>query len=157
MATLNDDVKLALVRAQACFDTPSQAAEAVKQEFGIDVPRQQVAMYDPTKPSGRKLSKKLAEVFHATRKAFLEDISTIPIAQQSYRLRLLQRHVALADSRGNSAMVATLLEQAAKEIGGALTNRRELTGKGGGPIAQAVTAVTPEQLADAVRSVRDEY
>ena len=54
-------------------------------------------------------------------------------------------------------LVAQLLEQAAKETGGAFTNRRELTGKGGGPIASQITTVTPEELQAAVRSVREEF
>lgn len=134
MAVLKDPVKLSIVQALACFDTPTQVADHVKQEFGLVITRQQVAMYDPTKASGHNLSKKLREIFTATRAKFLEDISTIPIAQQAYRLRVLQRNLERADSRGNAAMVSTLLEQAAKELGGAFTNRRELTGKDGAPI-----------------------
>lgn len=155
MAALKDPVKLAIVQALACYDTPSQVVDLVKQEFGITLPRQQASMYDPTKPAGKKLSAKLRAVFEQTRKAFLEDVTTIPVAQQAYRLRLLQRNIERAETRGNSAMVAALLEQAAKEIGGAFTNRRELTGKGGGPIAQH--NVSPEELAAAVRSVRQEF
>ncbi|MFD2756734.1 DUF2280 domain-containing protein [Comamonas terrae] len=161
MAVLKDDVKLAIVQALACFDTPSQVAEQVKQEFGIVLARQQVAGYDPTKPSGKNLSQKLREVFSRTREAFLADISTIPIAQQAYRLRVLQRNLERADSRGNAAMVSTLLEQAAKELGGAFTNKRELTGKDGQPLAVASTnvhtAVTPEQLKEVVESVQAKF
>lgn len=157
MAALNDKVKLAIVQALACFDTPTQAAEVVKQEFGLEVPRQQVATYDPTKPAGKNLSKKLAEIFHATRKAFIEETARIPIAQPAFRLRVLQRMLATAEQRGNMALVAQLLEQAAKETGGAFTNRRELTGRDGGPIAQHTTTVTPEELAQAVRNVREEF
>jgi hypothetical protein len=155
MATLKDEVKLAIVQALACYDTPSQVAELVKLEFGITMPRQQVALYDPTKPAGKRLSLKLADLFHETRKAFLKDTASIPVAQQAYRLRVIQKEVERAQSRGNTAMVAQLLEQAAKESGGAFTNRRELTGAGGGPIAQH--NVTPEELAAAVRSVRQEF
>ena len=157
MAALNDEVKLAIVQALACFDTPSQVADQVKQEFGLVLARQQVAGYDPTKPSGKKLSKKLLEVFQATRQKFLDDVSTIPISNQSYRLRVLQRNLERADQRGNSAMVSTLLEQAAKELGGAFTNRRELTGKNGQPLAVATSNVTPEQLKDAVESVQAKF
>lgn len=155
MAILKDPVKLAIVRALACFDTPTQAAEAVKQEFGLTITRQQVAMYDPTKASGHNLSKKLRAIFESTRKAFLEEVATIPLAQQAFRLRALQKELERAQSRGNSALVLQVLEQAAKEFGGAYTNRRELTGKGGGPIAQH--NVTPAELAAAVRSVRDKF
>ena len=134
MAVLTEDVKLAIVRALACFDTPSQAADLVKQEFGVEVRRQQVAAYDPTKPAGRNLSQKLRAIFEVTREAFLEDVASIPITQQAYRMRVLQRLLVRAESRDNTAMVAQLLEQAAKEMGGAFTNRRELTGKEGKPL-----------------------
>jgi hypothetical protein len=157
MATLKDDVKLVIVQALACFDTPSQVAKFVKEEFSLDVPRQQVAMYDPTKSAGKGLSAKLTEIFNATRKAFLEEVPKVPIAQQAYRLRILQRLVERAEAKGNAPLVAQLLEQAAKELGGAMTNRRELTGKDGKPLAVAHTTVTKEELAEAVRSVREEF
>jgi hypothetical protein len=157
MAALKDNVKLAIVQALACYDTPSQVAEFVKQEFGLTVPRQQVAMYDPTKAAGRNLSEKLRQVFEATREAFLTDVASVPIAQQAFRLRVLQRSLEKAEASKNIPLVAQLLEQAAKEIGGALTNRRELTGKDGRPIAVAQASITKEELAEAVRSVREEF
>lgn len=157
MAVLTDEAKVTLVQALACYDTPTQAAEAVAQAHGIKIERMQAWKYDPTKPSGKNLSKKLVDLFHATRDAFLKDAAGIPIAQQAYRLRVLQKEVERAQARGNTAMVSQLLEQAAKETGGAFTNRREVTGKGGGPITQQVSSVTPEQLAEAVRSVREEF
>lgn len=134
MPQLSEPVKLAIVQALACFDTPSEVAAAVKEDFGVTVTRQQVAGYDPTKATCRGLAKKLRAVFEETRKAFLADVSTVPIAQQAVRLRALQREFERAKARGNSSMVAQLLEQAAKEVGGAMTNRRELTGKDGGPV-----------------------
>src|SRR3954452_10970604 len=44
---LTDDVKTFIVRTLAAFDTPSQVARLVKAEYGIDVSRQQVEVYDP--------------------------------------------------------------------------------------------------------------
>ena len=155
VAILTDNIKLAIVQALACFDTPSQVAEAVQQEFGIPVTRMQVALYDPTKPAGKKVSAKLKAIFEETREKFLADVSTIPIAQQAYRLRVLQRTLTKVEKQGNSSMVSQLLEQAAKESGGAFTNRREITGKGGGPLA--TTNVTPEALQAAIQSVRDQF
>lgn len=155
MATLNDDHKLLIVQALACFDSPQQVADLVKAEFGLSVTRQQVAAYDPTKVAGRQLSKKLKAIFEQTRAQFLDNTASIPIAQQAYRLRVLQRQLERAEKQGNAAMVSALLEQAAKETGGAFTNRREVTGKGGGPIQQQ--AVTAEQVAAEVRRVREDY
>lgn len=155
MAILTDNIKLAIVQALACFDSPSQVAEAVKLEYGVEVTRMQVALYDPTKSTGQKVSAKLKAIFEETRAKFLADVSTIPIAQQAYRLRVLQRSLAKVEKQGNTSMVSQLLEQAAKEAGGAFTNRREITGKGGGPLA--TTNVTPEALQAAVQSVRDQF
>lgn len=49
MATLTDDVKAFIVQALACFDTPSQVVDAVREGFGTEVSRMQVQSYDPTK------------------------------------------------------------------------------------------------------------
>lgn len=148
MARLTAPVQLFIVKALACFDTPSQVASAVKEEFGLDITRQHAASYDPTKVMGRDLSKKLRAVFEETRKTFLGKVSDLPIANQAFRLRVLERLVRKAEGQGNMALVASLLEQAAKEVGGVLTNRREMTGAGGEPLAQPMT------LADFYGAVR---
>jgi hypothetical protein len=136
MAAIADEVKVYIITALACFDEQKQVIKDVKDRFGVDVYQQQLTAYDPNTVAGQRMSKQFKELFHSTRKKFLEDTSGIPIANASVRLRILQRHVNLADTRGNSAMVANLLEQAAKETGGAYTNKlkHEHTGKDGGPI-----------------------
>ncbi|RSP38220.1 DUF2280 domain-containing protein, partial [Acinetobacter baumannii] len=35
MATLKEPIKIFIVQSLACFDTPQQVADAVKQEFGV--------------------------------------------------------------------------------------------------------------------------
>lgn len=134
MAALNDEVKHYIVKALACFDTPSQVADAVKQEFNITVTRQQCSTYDPTKHNGRNLSDKWRVIFEATRKKFIDDYSTIPISNRSYRLRVLGRIVE--SSHKNPMLVLQALEQAAKEVGDVFTNqsKRVLTGPDGKPV-----------------------
>lgn len=158
MAKLTEPQKLFIVQALACFDTPTQVAEAVREEFGFEIDRRRVHDYDPTKIAGRGMAAKLKAIFAETRAAFLKDVSLIPIANQAVRLRTLQRMVVKAEKQGNSAMVAQLLEQVAKETGGSFTNRREVTGKGGGPIEQAstTTSVTLEEFQKIARQVADE-
>lgn len=146
MATLTEEVKLFIVQGLACYDTPSQVAEAVKEQFGLVIDRRQVENYDPDKAAGRNLARKFVAIFRETRATFLKDVSTIPIAQQSYRLRVLQRTLTKVEKQGNTAMVTTVLEQAAKETGGAFTNRRELTGKDGAPIATAQMPVPADPM-----------
>lgn len=124
MATLTDDVKAFIVQALACFDTPSQVVDAVREEFGIDVTRMQVQAYDPTKKAAaRGLGKKWVEMFEATRARFLKETADIPIASQSFRLRALQKMYEKTASRGNVVVAAQLIEQAAKETGGMFMNR----------------------------------
>lgn len=143
MAVLKDEVKRFVVQALACYDTPTQVSEAVKEEFGVDVPRSQVAMYDPTKHAGRNLSRKFQDLFHDTRERFRKEVSEIPIADQAYRLRTLNRMLGEAVKRKNIVLAAQLIEQAAKEAGGAFTNskKHELAGPNGGPIPMMPTTI----------------
>jgi hypothetical protein len=130
-------VKAFIVQALACYDTPSQVVDAVKEEFSIVVSRPQVQGYDPEKKQGSGLSKKWRDLFFETRKKFLDDAGSIPIANQTFRLRTLNRMLQKVEKSGNVMAVTQILEQAAKEVGGAFTNKRQLTGEGGGPIPVA--------------------
>ncbi|MBZ7620648.1 DUF2280 domain-containing protein [Klebsiella michiganensis] len=138
MAALKPEIKAFIVQSVACFDTPSQVVESVLKEFGIQITRQQVEQNDPTKISGKGLAQKWVELFNLTRDRFLKEISDIPIANKAYRLRVLQRMSTTAEGMKNLGMTAQLLEQAAKEVGDAYSNKQkvELTGKDGGPLNQ---------------------
>ncbi|VTM84863.1 Uncharacterized conserved protein [Klebsiella pneumoniae] len=138
MAALKPEVKAYIIQMLACYDTPSQVVEAVQKDFGIAITRQQVETHDPTKVSGKTLAKKWVDLFNRTRDRFLNEISDIPIANKSYRLRVLQRMSTTAEGMKNLGMTAQLLEQAAKEVGDAYSNKQkvELTGKDGGPLNQ---------------------
>lgn len=138
MAALKPEVKAYIIQMLACYDTPSQVVEAVQKDFGIAITRQQVETHDPTKVSGKTLAKKWVELFNLTRDRFLNEISDIPIANKAYRLRVLQRMSTTAEGMKNLGMTAQLLEQAAKEVGDAYSNKQkvELTGKDGGPLNQ---------------------
>lgn len=155
MAALTEDLKVFIVQALACFDSPSFVAQSVKDFYGLQIDRRQVESYDPTKKAGKTVARKLRAIFEETRETFLKETAAVPVAKQVYRLRVLQRALDRAEKRGNDAMVLQILETAAKESGGVFTNRRELTGKGGGPIATA--SVSPEELKKAVASVRDDF
>ncbi|SSW67288.1 hypothetical protein AVE30378_02546 [Achromobacter veterisilvae] len=157
MAKLTEAHKRFIVQALACWDTPSQVAEAIKEEFGLDVPRMQVAQYDPTKVAGKGLAKKWRELFEATRKRFREEVAEIPIADQAFRLRALGKIYERHFNRGNVVGAAAVLEQAAKEVGGAFTNRREHTGLDGGPIEQKTVVVDGKEIAAAVAELNRDY
>lgn len=156
MAALKEPVKIFIVQALACRDTPQEVVEQVKQEFGVDISRSQCECYDPTKYSGRNLSKKFVELFESTREKFDEGLIDIPIANKYYRLKQYQRQL---DRTRNVKTALKILEQAAKDIGGQFTNRQEITGKDGGPV-QTVNAEVPVPVEDylkARKEVLDEY
>jgi len=156
MAALKEPVKIYIVQALACRDTPQEVVEQVKQEFGVDISRSQCECYDPTKYSGRNLSKKFVELFESTRVRFDEGLIDIPIANKYYRLKQYQRQL---DRTRNVKTALKILEQAAKDIGGQFTNRQEITGKDGGPV-QTVNSDVPvpmEEYLKARREVLDEY
>lgn len=124
MAALKNEVKAFIVQALACFDTPTQVSHAVKQEFGIDVTRQQVEQHDPTKRAGVNLAAKWVTLFHDTRTRFREETAEIPIANRAFRLRAMNRFVEKAETMKNIGLAMQILEQAAKEVGDVYVNRQ---------------------------------
>lgn len=131
MAALSPEVKAFIVQALACFDTPTQIASQVKQEFGLDISIQQVSSYDPTKAIAKNLGQKWIDLFNATRTRFQTELSDIPIANKAYRLRALNRMMTSAEKMRNMALAASLMEQAAKECGDAYTNKQKVEHSGG--------------------------
>ncbi|HIH9922160.1 TPA: DUF2280 domain-containing protein [Klebsiella pneumoniae] len=140
MAALKPEVKAAIVQMLAYYDTLSIVVAAIQKDYGIKVTPQQVESHDPTKVSGKGLAKKWVDLFNATRERFQNEISDIPIANKAYRLRVLNRMAVNAESMKNYGMTAQLLEQAAKEVGDAYTNKHkfEHSGPNGGAI-QTIT------------------
>lgn len=137
MAALSDDVKSRIVQDLACFDTISTVCKTIKAEYGLVVLPQQVEAYQPGKKAAAKLSKRWIVLFEETRKAFLEETAKVAISHRAVRMRALNRMAVNAEERGNMALAAQLLEQAAKEMGESYSNRHkhEHTGKDGAPIA----------------------
>lgn len=148
----SDEVKTRVVQSLACFDTPSAVAKAIKAEFGVEISPQACEAYDPNKVAGKKLSQRFRLLFEETRKTFLEDTAGIAISHRAVRLRALQRMAEKAETQGNMVLAASLMKQAAEEMGNAYTNRRELTGKDGKDLPAVTTPVTIFQLPDNGRS-----
>jgi len=134
MAVLKNEVKSFIVQALACFDTPSQVVEAVKNEYGVVVSRQQVETHDPTKSAGKGLAVKWVTLFGDTRKRFREETAEIPIANRAFRLRAMNRFVERAESMKNIGLAMQILEQAAKETGDMFVNRSKKEEAGDEPV-----------------------
>ena len=116
MATLREPVKIFIVQSLACFETPQQVADAVKQEYGIEIDRRQCAAYDPTKPAGKNLIKKLRDLFIRTRKDFKSNIYDIPLANKAVRLNELQK--MYEDWNKNKKMKQNIIKQIKDEMHG---------------------------------------
>ena len=158
MAALKEPVKIFIVQALACRDTPQEVAEQVLQEFGVKVDRKQCQSYDPTKAAGKNLSKKFINLFNETREKFDAGLIDIPITQKYYRLKQYQKH--LEKNARNTVMSLNIMKQAAQDLGGQFTNKQEITGAGGGPLqSENVTPVTAtdEQIRQAINELESEY
>lgn len=150
MATLREPIKIFIVQSLACFDTPQQVVDAVRVKYGIEIDRQQVASYDPTKATCRGISKALKKLFEQTRNDFRKNIEDIAIANKAFRLNELQK--MYDDSGRNKRAKQNLLKQAFQETDGRVT-KQEITGANGGAIKteneqkQSQPKHTPEELA----------
>ena len=151
---LTPEAQTFVVQALACFDAPTAVAGAVNREFGLKITPQGVEKYDPTKRAGRQLAAKWRALFEETRKVFLEDTARIGVANKAVRLRAIGRIADQAETRGNVALALQALEQAAKEVGNAYSNRREVSGPGGAPIE--VSATMRGGLSKLSREARDQ-
>ena len=155
MAALKEPVKIFIVQALACRDTPQEVAELVSQEFGVKIDRVQCSTYDPTKQRGKNLSKKFVDLFYETREKFDEGLIDIPIAQKFYRMRQYQKH--LEKNARNTVMSLNIMKQAAQDLGGQFTNRQEITGKDGKPIETVSSNVSTESYLTAREQALNDY
>lgn len=144
---LTNEHKAFLVQRLACWDSPKEAAEALKAEHGITITPQGAEAYDPNKRAGRSLAKQWRQLYAETRERFLKNLEDIPEANKPVRIRQLAKMARSAQARGNYPLAANLLEQIAKEVGGSFTNKREVSGPDGKPVQlQDVGALTDEQI-----------
>ncbi|MDC4995490.1 DUF2280 domain-containing protein [Acinetobacter baumannii] len=158
MAALKKEVKLFIVRSLAVFNTPTETAELVNQEYGIKVTKQQCEKYDPTKRAGENLSEELRIDFEKTREMFLGKPEAIPISNLAVRMQRYENQYQKHSRNRVAAM--NILKQAAQDIGGQFTNKTELTGAGGGPLqSEHVTQVvaTPEQIRQVLDELKGKY
>ncbi len=151
---LTSEQRIFIITALACFDAPGIVSAAVKKEFGITFSPQACENYDPYKRAGRNMAKKWKEIFDETRQTFLADAESVGITHRIVRIRSLARMAVKAEDMGNMSLASSLLEQVAKEMGGAYTNRREIKGAGFVP-RQAASLITDKStLEEAAASYR---
>ncbi len=145
---LEDVHRAFLVREFACFASPKEACEALKQDFGVEISPQGAQHYDVTSGAGARAAKRWHDLFDVSRQAFLDDVKErIPHAHKSVRIQKLARAADAFEKSKNYMAMARMLEQIAKEVGNVHTNRREVTGRDRGPIKYSEVAdMTDEQI-----------
>jgi hypothetical protein len=141
---LTDEQKAFIVTRLAMFDTLTDVSEAFYEEFGGDrLVSQHVAQYDPTRSAGAKLSKRWKTFFEEQRKEFKAGKLLPILAQKEARVSELEKTYRKAKAMKNYVLANQTLEQIAKEMGQAYTNkiRAEHSGPNGDPMQVAMTAV----------------
>lgn len=125
MAELSEAQKLEIVTRLARFDVPMEIVNDFGSR-GVQVTPTQVGTYDPTR-SYYEAGDKWREIFDAARKVYLEEVATLPMANQGFRLNELHRLYHKALSKNLFSVAQSLLEQASKESGGVFTNQRDVS------------------------------
>ncbi|MEX2605509.1 MAG: DUF2280 domain-containing protein [Gracilimonas sp.] len=126
MATLNEKHKSFIVMSLACYDPPTKVKGLVQERFGVEVSLSQLAYYNPKSIQGsEQLAGKWKKLFEETREKFLTEITEVPISQKVYRLKILQENLQNLERIKNYKGMNECLEQAAKEVGGAFTNKHK--------------------------------
>lgn len=124
MAELSEELKQEIVKRLACFEDIGEIVKDFRLR-GIETEHKQIGSYDPTK-SYFEAGDWARDLFESVRKAFVEDAAAVPVANQGFRLNLLQEGIQAARKAKNWKLVAELAEQASKEVGGAFTNERNM-------------------------------
>lgn len=146
MAELTEDVQTFIVTQLARHRTPTQVAVAVKEAFGVEVSRQAVHHYDPTRP-GSQAAEKWRALFKKERKSYYRvRRASIPVAEKPFRIAELQGMYFEARAAGQRKQAAALLEQIAKEEGGQYERDRKQAPED--PVA--TTADTARKIRDAL-------
>jgi hypothetical protein len=127
MARLKKEHKHFIIKNLAMYSTTAEVQQQVKENFGIEVSKQQISYYNPgTVQGNRELAQKLRHLFDVTRDKFLEGAIEIPIAHKQYRLKQLQKLYEKHLHSDELVEARSVLEQAAKEMGNAYTARGAL-------------------------------
>ena len=129
MKQLSDECERFIVQALACFIPPEEVAKAVWLQFMVELPVEQVRIYDPAScPRPGHLSPDLECLFRATRDYYLAGLSSLAVevaagrATKEFRLALLQqafnRLMEAEDPWAHAWLMMAILEEGAKESGG---------------------------------------
>lgn len=113
MAALKTHQKELIVMNLAMFKTPTEVQTILREQEEIDVPLTSIIYYSPD--HSPKLAKKWRHLHSDTRDKYIEETSTIPIANKGFRLQEMQRNYFHLRNQGNIVGAQAVLTDAAKE------------------------------------------
>ena len=105
-----------VVKRLAAYDSPSLIAKRMKEDLGIEVTRQAIAFYDPTRCSRPRCPKRWAALFWTLRAEFIAGMPDAGAAHPAVRVRRLDQMACDQMDKGNTAEARALLKQAADEM-----------------------------------------
>jgi hypothetical protein len=114
---LTEEQREYVVHRLAAYDPPSAVQRGLLEEFGVDVTRSSIQLYNPTKRAGARLGEKWKALFHATREALHRRSAEIGASHVLVRIRW-REHMALeAMEAGNFPLANDILDRIAEEVG----------------------------------------
>jgi len=147
LAEFSDEEKALIVTRLAHFKRPTDVLEELR-EMGIESDLKHIGGYDPTRGYFRA-GDRWRVLFEEEREAFMTGLRDIPIANQRFRLNALQDTFEQAVKSKNRVLANQTLRQAAEEVGGAMTNERNVK------VTKGAEELTPDErraaLAEAIR------
>jgi hypothetical protein len=125
---------------------------AYEKELSSRLARRRGAQPSATLPPAGGTPRPRPDVGHTIRGAWEPSTSSTggqrqAIVTKIYRLLAYQRCMERAEEMGNLVLVGEMCERAAKEVGGVYTNKREMSGPSGSPIAVTAAVVEVPQMA----------
>ena len=157
MVGLTEPQKREIVEGLAEFKSSAAMIDHFRLNHSLELTHKQIGRYDPTRPYFDAGERWRAE-FRERRKTYLENISEVPIAHKVHRLKFLQEGVDAARSARNWVLMAKLLRQAAREVGGVFTAKKAVSVD---PDYIAPRDMTPEHrkmaLAAIIQTAQDEF
>ena len=115
-AKLTDAEKTYVVTRLASYDTPGLIAKSMNQDLGIEITRQAIAFYDPTRYSRRPCPKRWSVLFWKIRAEVIAGKADVGAAHPTVRVRRLDQMACEQMEKGNAAEARALLKQAAEEM-----------------------------------------
>ena len=118
---LDYEQKIFIITSLAQFNAPSETQRLFSEQYGIEIGVSSLGRYDPTKADGQQMKQELKDLFFKVRAEYMENEAIIPIAHRFVRLLRLEKEYHNADLVETRLKV---LEQAAKEVGGAYAGNK---------------------------------